>query len=356
MPQRKGLVPKRRRGGPSRAQAASRRQQRSCFTHVAAICDDTAVQPSLPQVLIGNEAVLQVAAVRLVQPALHKNVILLRRKSGWVNKDFLVNYVKLLAACLEPFASDYQPILLWDALPAHCAPPVLRAAARAGLWVVIVPGKLTWLLQPLDTDAFSRYKQYLRHRYLELLCASHDGRVAATSIILAMNGACRQVLQGNAWAAVFWRNGFGAVQSGVKRSMAEEFELDKVEGAGSSLPTLMQLSAIFPNRLEAPINELFYSFIPRPPVLPRAPHAADTAAADADPAPWPDRLRPRRSSSALALPPAASASSSAGPLQLPEVVGLPPEPEAAGPLAAVPQAPRGYRLPAARRQPSWRGD
>ena len=89
MPQRAGLVAKRRRGGPSLAQDAARRQQRSCATHVAAICDDTAVQPSLPQVFIGNEAVLQAAAVKLVRPALHKNVVLLRRKSGWVNKDFL---------------------------------------------------------------------------------------------------------------------------------------------------------------------------------------------------------------------------------------------------------------------------
>ena len=151
MPQRAGLVTKRRRGAPSLAQDASRRQQRSCVTHVAAICDDTAVQPSLPQVIIGNESVLQAAAVKLVGPALHKNVILLRRKSGWVNKDFLVSYVKLLAACLEPFALRYQPILLWDALPAHCAPSVLRAAGRAGLWVVIVPAKMAWLLQPLDT-------------------------------------------------------------------------------------------------------------------------------------------------------------------------------------------------------------
>ena len=141
-----------------------------------------------------------------------------------------------------------------------------------------------------------------------------------------MNDSCRKVLQGHDWAAAFLRNGFGAVQRCVKRSMGEELELDQVQSAGSALPTLMQLSAIFPNRLEVPINELFYPFIPRPPVLPRAPHAADTAAADADPAPWPDRLRPRRSSSALALPPAASASSSAGPLQLPEVVGLPPPP------------------------------
>ena len=182
MPQRRGLVAKRRRGGPSLAQDASRRQQRSCVTHVAAICDDTAVQPSLPQVIIGNESVLQAAAVKLVGPALHKNVILLRRKSGWVNKDFLVSYVKLLAACLEPFALRYQPILLWDALPAHCAPSVLRAAGRAGLWVVIVPAKMAWLLQPLDAHVFSRYKNYPRHRYLQLLCDSRGGRMAATSI------------------------------------------------------------------------------------------------------------------------------------------------------------------------------
>ena len=133
--------------------------------------------------------------------------------------------------------------------------------------------------------------------------------------------------------------------------MREELELDQIQSAGFALPTLMQLSAIFPNRLDVPINELFYPFSPRPPVLPRAPHAADTAAADADPAPWPDRLRPRRSSSALALPSAAASSGSAGPLPPAGVIGSPLEPEAAGPLLAVPQGPRGYRLPAARRLP-----
>ena len=211
MPQRKGLVPKRRRGGPSRAQDASRRQQRSCATHVAAICDDTAVQPSLPQVFIGNEAVLQAAAVRLVQPALHKNAILLRRKSGWVNKDFLVSYVKLLAACLEPFASDYQPILLWDALPAHCAPSVLRAAGRAGLWVVIVPAKMTWLLQPLDTHVFLRYKAYLRTAYQLARIAAVDGQLSIAQFLQVLYETIRKVLQGHRWARAFDENGLGQV-------------------------------------------------------------------------------------------------------------------------------------------------
>ena len=216
------------------------------------------------------------------------------------------------------------------------------------MWVVIVPAKLTWLLQPLDTDVFSRYKQYLRHRYLELLCDSPDGRVAATSIILAMNDACRKVLQGKAWAPIFLQNGFGAGQRCVRRSVAQELEVEKVESAGSALPTLMQFSAIFPDRLLIPISDLFYPFIPRPAPLPRALQAADAGAAAAAAAPWPERLRPRRSSSELALPSAASSSGPAGPLRLPEVVGLPPDPEPAGQLLPVQRAPRGYRLPAAR--------
>ena len=352
MPQPAGLVAKarRRRSGPVPTQHASRRQQRACVTHVAAICDDTGVQPFLPQVFVGNEAVLQVSAVKLVRPSLHKNVILLRRKSGWVNKDFLVTYVKLLAVCLEPFALAYQPILLWDALPAHCAPVVLRAAARAGLWVAIVPAKLTWLLQPLDTDVFSRYKHYLRHRYLQLLCDSHDGRVAAVSIILAMNDACREVLQGNAWAAIFGRNGFGTSQRLVKQSIREELEVDEVAGVGCALPTLTQLAAIFPDRLAIPIGDLFYPFIPRAPAAAPAPPAAEEPAPAAGDAPWPERLRPRRSSSALDLPTAASSSSSAAP-RPPDAAMAPPEAEAAAPRAPEVHIPRGWRLPGARRPP-----
>ena len=353
MPQPAGLVAKkrRRRCGPEPTQDASRRQQRSCVTHVAAICDDTAVQAVLPQVFVGNEAVLQVSWTKLLRPALRKNVILLRRKSGWVNKDFLVTYVKLLAVCLEPFASVYQPILLWDALPAHCAPMVLRAAARAGLWVVIVPAKLTWLLQPLDTDVFSRYKHYLRQRYLQLLCDSADGRVAAVSVILAMNDACREVLQSTAWAAVFLRNGFGAAQRLVKHSIREECEVEEVASAGSGLPTLAQLAAIFPNRLDVPINDLFYPFIPRPPALSRGPREAAAPAPTAGVTPWAERLRQRGSSSALGFEAGASSSSAAA-APPPDAALPPPETADASSPAQGAYIPRGYKLPGLRRPAS----
>eukprot|EP00974_Lingulodinium_polyedra_P020139 1946431-Lingulodinium_polyedra.AAC.1 len=71
---------------------------------------------------------------------------------------------------------------------------------------------MTWLLQPLDTDVFSRYKIHLRRRYLGSLSDSRDGCVGAASIILAMNDACRGVLQAHVWAATFKRNGFAEQQ------------------------------------------------------------------------------------------------------------------------------------------------
>ncbi len=54
-----------------------------------------------------------------------------------------------------------------DALAAHIAEPVLRAASDAGIWVIFVPAGMTHLLQPLDTDVFAAYKRRLRQIYAE---------------------------------------------------------------------------------------------------------------------------------------------------------------------------------------------
>ena len=74
---------------------------------------------------------------------------------------------------------------------------MLRAAGQAGLWVVIVPAKLTWLLQPADTHCFAKYKAFLRKKYLEMSSDSVDGAVELQQILLAMNEAVRKVFQKN---------------------------------------------------------------------------------------------------------------------------------------------------------------
>ena len=136
--------------------------QRAHFTHVAIVCDNTELQPLLPQVLIFNQKQLplkRAAALRLLMPA---NVFIITQKSAWTNQQVHLRVLKLLGQVLEHFP-QYQPILLQDGAPAHTSPEVTAGAYAAGLWPIMVPASTTWLLQPLDTHGFRTSIMWLSH-------------------------------------------------------------------------------------------------------------------------------------------------------------------------------------------------
>ena len=65
-----------------------------------------------------------------------------------------IKILERLARILELLLEQDQPALLLDALPAHLAPKALRAVAKAGIWIVVAPAKLMFLVQLADTHAF----------------------------------------------------------------------------------------------------------------------------------------------------------------------------------------------------------
>ena len=65
----------------------------------------------------------------------------------------------------QPLRERYQPLLIFDAVPLHLADEVMGELATAGIWYLVTPARLTWLLQPLDTHAFAKYKRYLKTRF-----------------------------------------------------------------------------------------------------------------------------------------------------------------------------------------------
>ena len=275
------------------AQPASRSQQRSCLTHVACLCDVPEIEAVLPHFFIGNESVLPLYVQRSVTPSLAKNVFLLRRKSAWVNGDIMVTIVKTIAMILKPYQHQYQPILLWDALKSHLSPSVLRAAGARGIWTIVIPAKITWLLQPADTHAFAKYKAYLRRAYLNFALASSDGRVGVEQILKAMNEAVRYVFRGNRWSESFTGNGFGRKQTNVRASIWAHLGLETPTDVPHTLPSLQQFCHIWPQRSDVPIDALFVAFAPQ--------HIRPTQAETPPPQPdhdsqndsWVSRLRPR---------------------------------------------------------------
>ena len=142
-------------------QDVSRGKLRGCFTLIAMICDDASLQPLLPQILLGNEHIFQQRVLAEIQPALAPNIHLWRRTSAWATRQTMVEVVQLLARALGPTLLRRRVMLLLDGCYIHMGLGFLRARARRGNLVHYVPAKLTWLLQPLDTHAFARFKVFI---------------------------------------------------------------------------------------------------------------------------------------------------------------------------------------------------
>ena len=103
------------------------------LTHVGLICDNNAVQPMLPQVVIGNEHAIRAGELAALRAAMPPNVTLLRRPSAWSNSALCAWIINLLAAALAPVADVYQFVPLMDAARIRTTPAVLRACARHGI-------------------------------------------------------------------------------------------------------------------------------------------------------------------------------------------------------------------------------
>ncbi len=155
----------------------SRWKRRCCMTHVGLICDQTHIQPRVPQVIIGSEATLPTKSMTSLRAACPPTVILLRRRSAWSNRAPCAWIAKQLAHALAPYSARFQPVLLMDASRIHVASVVLRACHRAGVWVVLVPARLAWLMQPLDTHTASN----VTRRICGASTKTHDVAALATA-------------------------------------------------------------------------------------------------------------------------------------------------------------------------------
>ena len=138
---------------------------RGSLTHVAIICDDTLIQPTLPQFILGDHHILTVHSMKSRAQENPANVFVLRAKSSWVNTTICCLILETLRTCLRAKNIEKVVLLLWDGCPVHCHHLVWRAARKAKVLLCFVPASMTWLMQPLDVYAFRRFKAHIRKAY-----------------------------------------------------------------------------------------------------------------------------------------------------------------------------------------------
>ena len=163
-----------RQRAPS-VERAARAATRAGYTHVAMICDDVALQPFLPQVIIVGKRFLTVERHTGLLTQMPPNLFLLRHEKGWNDSRILSLRVKIMAETLAAAAPGRPAILSMDAARLHLAPAVLQACRRHGMHVLLVPAQTRWLLQPCDRRLFSLYKDEVAEVMQHRAAGAEDG-------------------------------------------------------------------------------------------------------------------------------------------------------------------------------------
>ena len=247
---------------PRPVQRVPRGKTRACLTHVAFLCDQPEIQPLLPQIVIGNEATLPAGEMASLRAACPSNVRLVRQKSSWNNRFLCAIIVRILALALRPFRDRFQPVLLLDAVRLHFAQVVLNACNNCGIWLVLVPAKTTWLLQPLDTDAFNAFKRFLRRAYQNARAEAAVSDLSIGQFLQCLYQAIRCGLQSKSWASAFNKNGFGCHQAEVAEHVMRELGMEGPVQVSAARPSVHELECVFPRRTVIPAASLWRPFHP----------------------------------------------------------------------------------------------
>ena len=188
-------------------QRLGRAHVRMFFTHVGIICNKPEIQPLLPQVIFVAAHTITLAEWRDLTANLPNNVYVKRMPKGWNNTTQHRIIIRILGLILQPLLTTMQPILSFDAAPLHLAQEVLREMTSAHIWYIVVPARLTWMLQPLDSHAFVLYKNWLRRGFTDE-AGNGDTRSFMRRMLDLVIGAIRYILQGRKWQKAFEQNGF----------------------------------------------------------------------------------------------------------------------------------------------------
>ena len=227
------------------------------------------------------------ADAELLEAELPDNVFLLRRDTHWNSARDFEDLVRVLGLILAPFVPDgWQPIFLFDCAKSHLQNNVFQALHDTHIWPLVVPARLTWLLQPLDTHGFHKFKMYVRR-----LAANNYDPTADVKPIVSMVryviAATRKVLQATRWASVFAANGFGNSDGDVTSMIKTELRLPGMPLVQPALPSARAFKVMWPRHMPVHANimlalpTLTAPLAPPAPAVPLALPPAPLALADA---------------------------------------------------------------------------
>lgn len=246
---RGNVITEHRRGtlGLEPTQKVNRSKHRLNFTYISIICDDPAIQLKIPQIIIGAEAAVRKLVAESINATAPSSIIFLRRKSSW-------NQVPLMKEVLRIFARAIgrderlkrHIIFILDAARIHIKPDLIKLFRYYNINVVIVPARMTWLLQPLDTHAFASFKLSLRERFQRARASHFLGEISMEEFLRILVIVIKEKIQHATWKLPFDRDGYTQGQEHVSMYIKQILQWSVLPSVSRERPTEEDIKHIYP--------------------------------------------------------------------------------------------------------------
>lgn len=286
---KKGVVANMRRCAASAGVQAKRMRPLPRTSLLAAISNDVSVQRALPQLRLPRRMGAQAAtrpqldaygSAGAPQMAMHGG-------SGWNNTAVMKIWCRALRKAVSTVAPGRPLVLVMDDCSIHICDEIVAQCTRLRIALCIVPARMTWLLQPLDTHVFSRLKAALRKNMFEALAARGAGSLSTAATVRLQGSTIRQVIVDGDWSEVMSRAGLSDVGGELRPSLRDMLGSQDTGAAcptAAELANVLQIPAVRSERLRAALLGTVTAAATAPPAQPMAAAAAVPAAAPvADP-------------------------------------------------------------------------
>jgi hypothetical protein len=252
-PEAIGMVVSKRwwKGGLRPGQTITRSVRRSMVSHVGLCTHRVDVQARLPHIFIGNHRCFTVPLIDAMATELPATVKFWRRKSSWNSAVLMQDILREISSVMSDFPS-LQPILVMDTVGVHVTNAVLRTASDLNLWLLIVPARTTYALQPLDTHVFSPYKAFLKRAYRD--SKDEAGNVTPQAWAKTLISAATEFLCGRTWEHAFEQTGIIGNRSRLTRELQVVSTI--IGSVSSNIPCPRTLRSLWPANRYLPYSQL----------------------------------------------------------------------------------------------------
>lgn len=212
-------------------------------TLLASVCDSAALQPLLPQVILPKYTKRASPPQRLLDSyaSTGEPIEWWHMTDGYATTPLIKKWATRVRSIVHSFNPDAWILLIWDCSQAHLNADIVSFMRRLGILLVMIPAKLTWLVQVCDVFVFHELKTRLRMHKSFVRMRHAQGMLQAGDWISCCGSAVRDMLVNRSWEDAFDRMGLGANVTDMEGRAAQVVDRDNIRAA---LPTRAQFGRL----------------------------------------------------------------------------------------------------------------